>query len=126
MVRSKKILIVEDDAATAHAYRGCLERAGYAVHVAVDGEAGLESIQRSAPDGVLLDLMLPKMNGIELLKSIRTFHHLARIPVIVYTNAFVPKLVEEASAAGATQVFSKSSLTPQMLVIVLSAIVRPD
>ncbi len=126
MDRSKKILIVEDDAATAHAYRGCLERAGYSVQVAVDGQAGLEHIQRSAPDGVLLDLMLPKLNGIELLKSIRTFHHLARIPVIVYTNAFVPKLVEEASAAGATQVFSKSSLTPQILIPVFSTTLRPD
>ena len=126
MDRPKKILIVEDDAATAYAYRGCLERAGYAVHVAVDGEAGLEYIQQSAPDGVLLDLMLPKVNGIELLKSIRALHHLARIPIIVYTNAFVPKLVEEAGAAGATQVFSKSSLTPQVLVIVFSAIVKPD
>ena len=126
MDRPKKILIVEDDAATAHAYRGCLERAGYEVQVAVDGLAGLEHIQRSAPDGVLLDLMLPKMNGIELLKSIRTFHHLARIPVIVYTNAFIPKLVEEASAAGATQVFSKSSLSPQVLLTVLSTTVKPN
>lgn len=125
MDQLKKILIVEDDAATAHAYRGCLERAGYAVHVATDGASGLEYIQKSAPDGVLLDMMMPKMNGIELLKSIRTFHHLARIPVMVYTNAFVPKLVEEAKAAGATQVFSKSSLTPQLLITIFSSTVKP-
>src|SRR5207244_3780977 len=95
-VMPTKILIVEDDAVTAHAYRACLERAGYAVAVATDGQAGLDYIQRTAPDGVLLDLMMPRMNGLQLLKSIRACHHLARIPIMVYTNAFVPSLVDEA------------------------------
>ena len=111
----KKILIVEDDAVTAHAYRGCLERAGYSVQVVPDGQAGLEHVQQSAPDGVLLDLMMPRVNGIQFLKSMRALAHLAAVPVIVYTNAFIPNLVDEAQAAGATRVFAKASLTPQML-----------
>ena len=121
----KKILIVEDDAATAHAYRTSLERAGFQVHVAADGQAGLEFIQGTAPDGVLLDLMMPKVNGIQFLKSIRACHHLARIPIMVYTNAFIPNFVDEARAAGATEVFSKSKLTPQSLIVAFSASIPP-
>ena len=117
----KTILLVEDDAVAAHAYRGCLERAGFVVHVAVDGEAGLDWIERARPDGMLLDLMMPRVNGMEVLKSVRALHHLAQIPIMVYTNAFVPHLIDEAKAAGATEVFSKSSLTPQTLVTAFRA-----
>jgi two-component system chemotaxis response regulator CheY len=121
----KKILIVEDDVATARAYRSSLERAGFEVHVASDGQQGLDFIQGTAPDGVLLDLMMPKVNGLQLLKCIRACHHLSRIPVMVYTNAFIPNLIEEARAAGATEVFAKSKLTPQFLILAFSAALPP-
>lgn len=121
----QKILVIEDDAFTAHAYRGALERAGYAVEVATDGAAGLDCLQRFVPAGVLLDLMLPKMNGIDLLKALRGFHHLAEVPVIVYTNAGIPLLIEQAHAAGASMVFSKSDLTPQRLLTAFAALIRP-
>jgi len=119
----KKILIVEDDVVTARAYRSSLERAGFEVHVVSDGQQGLDFIQGTAPDGVLLDLMMPKLNGIQLLECIRACHHLSRIPVIVYTNAFIPHLIEDARAAGATEVFSKSTLTPQSLILAFSAVI---
>ena len=120
----KKILIVEDDGATAHIYRSCLQRAGYTVYVATDGQAGLDYIQGNAPDGVLLDWMMPKLNGIQLLKTIRACHHLAHIPIFVYTNAFIPSLVDEATANGATEVYSKAVLTPQILVTALSVAMK--
>ena len=112
----KTILIVEDDPVSAHAYRRALERAGFVVHVATDGRAALEWIERFRPDGILLDLMMPRVNGIEVLKAVRALHHLARIPILVYTNAFIPHLVDEARAAGATEVYSKSALTPEMTI----------
>lgn len=71
---------------------------------------------------MLLDLMMPKVNGIEVLKSVRAMHHLAQIPIMVYTNAFIPNLVDEARAAGATEVFSKTSLTPQTLITAFRAV----
>jgi CheY-like chemotaxis protein len=112
----KTILIVDDDAVTARAYRTSLEREGFEVAVATDGHAGLDLIQQLSPDGVLLDLMMPQLGGIELLKCIRALPHIGNIPVMVYTNAFVPGLVDQAKSAGATQTFSKMTLTPQMLV----------
>lgn len=107
-----KILIVEHNAATAHAYRSILERAGCTVHTTADGQVELDYIQEVSPDGALLDLMMPNVNGIEFLKSIRECRHLAQIPIMVLASAFVPDLVNEARAAGATDVFCKSQLTP--------------
>jgi len=66
-----KVLIIEDDPRIAHAYRTRLSKADFEVNIAVDGPAGVRSIQDCAPDIVLLDLMLPKMNGIDILKKLR-------------------------------------------------------
>lgn len=105
------------------AYRTALERAGYVVQTAGDGLAGLEALQRSVPDGILLDLMMPRLGGAQLLQALRAQHHLAAVPVIAYTNAFIPSLVSEATAAGATQVFSKSELTPHVLIRVFDGLI---
>lgn len=111
----KTILIIEDDAVTAHTYKKALQKGGYEVDHAGDGEAGLARIQRLRPDGVLLDLMMPKMGGIALLKLLRAMPDFTTLPVVAYTNAFVPQMVDEAKAAGATQVLSKSTMTAQTL-----------
>ena len=106
----KKILIVEDDAITAHVYRGHLQRAGYQVEVVADGALALPRMQQFRPDGVLLDLMLPGLSGIEILKRLRAGGN--TLPVVVCTNANIPKLVEDAKAAGANHVFGKAEMTP--------------
>jgi CheY-like chemotaxis protein len=113
----KKILIVEDDAVAAKIYLGCLERAGYETDLAVDGEIGFERLLEFRPDGILLDLMLPKISGINLLKTIRGMAEFKTVPVIAYTNAFLPNVVQDAVGAGATSVFDKSTLTPQILTM---------
>jgi CheY-like chemotaxis protein len=111
----KTILIIEDDAVTAHTYKKIVEKAGYTVDHAGDGQVGLERIQQLRPDAVLLDLMMPKMGGIALLKQLRAMPDFAALPVVAYTNAFVPQMVDEAKAAGATQVLSKATMTSQTL-----------
>src|SRR2546428_2462221 len=118
----KKILIVEDDTVTAKIYRTTLEKAGFAVETAANGQAGLARINELARDGVLADLMMPGLGGIELLKRLRATPQFQNLPVIVYTNAFVAKLVDDAKAAGATRVFDKSTLTPTMLVDAFTAV----
>ena len=122
----KKILIVEDDTVTAKIYRTTLEKAGFAVETAANGQAGLARINELAPDGVLADLMMPGLGGIELLKRLRATPQFQNLPVIVYTNAFVAKLVDDAKAAGATRVFDKSTLTPTMLVDAFTAATNPS
>jgi len=122
----KKIVIVEDDTITAKIYRTTLEKAGFAVETAANGQAALVRLNEAGPDGLLVDLMMPGLSGIELLKRIRATPQFEKLPVICYTNAFVSKLVDEAKAAGATRVFDKSTLTPTMLVDAFTAATSPS
>ena len=112
----KKILIIEDDPIVAHIYRTRLEKEGYTVETCDDGQAGFYRIHEFHPDGVLLDLMLPKMNGVDILKKIRAQSQFAQVPVIVFTNAYVPNMIQEAFSAGASQVFNKATLTPRQIL----------
>lgn len=115
---SERILIVEDDPVGAKIYASQLERAGFEVRVVTDGQRGLDELSEFKPSGLLIDFMLPKMNGLELVRRIRSLPDYKTIPLIVYSNAAVPKVIEEAKAAGATQFFDKSILTPAQLVVV--------
>src|SRR5262245_36120265 len=112
----KKILIVEDDPVVAHIYKSRLEKEGYEVEVSPDGQTGFYRIHEFHPDAVLLDLMLPKMNGVEILKKIRAQPQFTKTPIIVFTNAYVPNMIQEAFQAGATQVFNKATLTPRQVI----------
>ncbi|MCI0744334.1 MAG: response regulator [Verrucomicrobia subdivision 3 bacterium] len=112
----KRILIIEDDPVVARVYSNSLQNAGYAVEAADDGQSGLERLRQSPPDAVLLDMMLPKINGVEILRQIRADPALQTIPVMVYTNAFVDVMIQTAKNSGATEVFNKSTLTPAALV----------
>src|SRR5436190_21807233 len=112
----KKIILVEDDAVVGFVYRTNLTKEGFDVEVVADGEAGLARIQASRPDAVVLDLMLPKMAGVDVLKRMRAEPALMNIPGIVFTNAYIPAMVDDAMKAGATKVFNKAIVTPHMIV----------
>jgi CheY-like chemotaxis protein len=112
----KKILIIEDDPIVGRIYQSRLEKESYEVEIATDGQTGYYQIHDMQPDAVLLDLMLPKMNGIDILKKIRSHTQFQKIPIVVFTNAYVPNMIQEAFQAGATQVFNKATLTPRQVV----------
>ena len=109
-----KILIIEDDRVGAHVFSTYLRKGGFEVKVATDGPTGVAQVKEWQPDGVLLDIMLPGMSGIEVLKVVRG--EKKDLPVIVYTNGFVAQMVEEARAAGATHIINKLSLNANELV----------
>jgi len=111
----KKILIVEDDCFTVNIYRSLLEKEGYQVWVAPDGQIGYDLFVEAKPDGLLVDLMLPKINGIDLVKKVRALAGLQKLPIIAYTNAFIPALIDRVKAAGADHVFEKGNFTPGVL-----------
>src|SRR5881394_450380 len=112
----KKILIIEDDPIVAHIYRTRLEKEAYSVETCADGQSGFYRVHEFCPDAMLLDLMLPKMNGIEILKKMRAQSKFASIPIVVFTNAYVPNMIQEAFSAGASQVFNKATLTPRQIL----------
>jgi CheY-like chemotaxis protein len=78
-----KILIIEDDAFLAKAYQIKFSKESLPVSIAADGDEGLKSAKKEPPDLILLDLMLPKMNGFEFLKLIKQDEQLKTIPVVV-------------------------------------------
>jgi len=97
-------------------YRRRFEAEGYVVDLAVDGELALGCLTRNIPDIVVLDLQLPKVNGVEVLKYIRSNTATTHLPVIVFSNAVFGSLAEEAAKSGATVCRTKASCTPQELV----------
>src|SRR5262245_1207851 len=88
-VRMKKILIVEDDQLVATAYRRRFQEAGYEVDWAADGLEGIKTVNALRPDVVLLDLLMPRVDGIEVLKYIRAHPDLKDLPVIVFSNSYM-------------------------------------
>lgn len=115
----KKILIVEDDQIVANIYSNKFSVEGYKVEIAHDGHAGLESLRRFQPDAVVLDLMLPKLTGVELMKKVRAEPAFEKLPIIVFSNTYLSNMVQDAWKAGATKCLSKASCTPKQLVEVV-------
>ena len=119
----KKLLFVEDDIITGSIYRYHFTSAGYQVELADDGEKALAALGRFKPDVVVLDLLLPKVNGLEILKRIRAQPETMGLPVIVFTNAFASDMAREAENAGATQCLSKAKIgAPALLSAIQSAL----
>ena len=79
------ILVVEDEPFIVESLRFLLEREGHTVAAVLDGDAAIEAIERAAPDLVVLDIMLPKRNGFEILKWIRAHRTVSAIPVMILT-----------------------------------------
>lgn len=109
----KKLLIIEDDPIIGNIYRNLFEKENYQVEVAADGQSGFYKIHEIRPDVVLLDLMLPVINGVEILKKIRAQRSFIKLPVVVFTNAYLPDMVQEAMKAGARHVYNKATLAPR-------------
>ncbi len=89
------LLVVEDDAMLSEALTDTFTRAGFLVHVAKDGEEGLALAASLAPACILLDIVMPKMHGIEMLKRLRAEPWGATIPVIVLSNLSAGQDIEE-------------------------------
>ena len=119
-----KILVVEDDRITAHIYANWLIKAGFEVKIAKRGPEAVAQVGLWGPDGVLLDVMLPDLNGIDVLKRIR--EEAPKLPAVLCTNAYNPTVVEQALAAGATRVFDKSRLTALDLVAEFKGALTPS
>jgi DNA-binding response OmpR family regulator len=118
---NKKILIVEDDQIVANIYRNKFSVEGYQVEVALDGQAGMEALKSFRPDAVVLDLMLPKMTGVDFMKLVRAQSDFQQLPVIVFSNTYLTNMVQEAWKAGATKCLSKANCTPKQVLEVLRA-----
>jgi CheY-like chemotaxis protein len=110
------LLLVEDDVNVAKLYRMLLESRGYTVRHAADGVEGLDAARRQRPDLILLDVMMPRMNGISFLQALREDATLGAVPAVVLSNFREPRLVERAMALGALEYMVKAQTRPETLV----------
>jgi CheY-like chemotaxis protein len=114
-----KILLVEDDTILVEMYQAKFELEGHEVHVATNGEECLQILKEFTPDLILLDILMPKLNGFHVLKEIKKQPDLRQIPVILLTNlgqAEVDMNQELAKALGVNDYLIKSHHTPDEVV----------
>jgi len=104
----KKILFIEDESALQKTFDDLLRQEGYEVISALDGKTGLNLAKSKKPDLILLDLILPKMNGFEVLAELKKEPETKDIPIIVLTNLEGLADVNKAIELGATTYLVKS------------------
>lgn len=114
MNAKKKILLIEDDNSLCQIYRLNFELEGFEIEEAHDGKVGLVYALNHKPDLIILDLMLPGVNGLELLKIIKEKETTKNIPVLVLTNLSGDE-TDEAQKLGAAGCFQKTTITPKGL-----------
>jgi CheY-like chemotaxis protein len=119
----KKILIIEDDQIVANVYRNKLAVEGYQTETAPDGETGLKLVRTFQPQVIILDLMLPGVSGVEVIKQIRGEIEFSKIPIVVFSNTYLTNLIQEAWRAGANKCLSKSSCTPKDVIEVVRGLI---
>jgi CheY-like chemotaxis protein len=114
--RARLILLAEDDRFLRKAADTALRRHGFSVVTATNGEEALEALRTMKPDLILLDLIMPKVQGFEVLRSVKENPATAHIPVIVLSNLGQEGDVKRAMESGATAYFVKANLTLEDMV----------
>ncbi|HKA09345.1 MAG TPA: response regulator [Candidatus Dormibacteraeota bacterium] len=110
-----RVLLVEDDTALAQMYRVKLERDGYTVQVAGDGEQALAALVHDLPDLIFLDIRLPRMDGLTFLEELRASERTRNVPVVIVSNYGERELVSRGLQLGALDYLIKSQTTPGRL-----------
>lgn len=110
-----KILIVEDDPLMSRMYQKIFTFEGYEVEMAGDGEKGLDKVRTFKPTIILLDIMMPKMNGLQVLAKLKLDPDTKKIPVVMLTNLAGQQDAETALSKGAIKYIVKSEYEPKQI-----------
>jgi len=113
---AKIILLIEDEEIIVDLLQKKLGDIGYDVIVARDGEEGLEKVRQVKPDLILLDIIMPKMGGFEVMENISRDSELKKIPIIIISNSGQPVELDRAKALGAKDWLIKTEFDPQEVI----------
>jgi DNA-binding response OmpR family regulator len=119
-VKKKIVLIVDDDRLAVHIYRDKFETQGFKVEVARDANSALQTLKKDVADLVILDLCLPGINAVELIKNIRSDSDMQSLPVIAFSNPYLSNLTRTGVEAGATKCVAKVDSTPEQIFELVS------
>lgn len=117
-----KILIIEDDALISRMYQKIFVYEKHEVEMADNGEDGLYKARTIKPTLILLDVMMPKMNGLQVLEKLKADSETKGIPVVMLTNLSGERDAEEAILKGAVKYIVKSEYDPQQVVKMVNEI----
>lgn len=127
-VKNKKeqihVLIVEDDIFLAEIYQKKFEMEGFKVSMANNGEKGLADIKKKKPDVVLLDILLPKLDGFAVLKAVKSDPAIKNIPIILFTNIGQKDDVRRGLEEGAADYLIKTHFKPSEIVDKVREVLR--
>ena len=113
---AKKILLVEDETIMINLLEKKLTQEGYDVRVALNGEEGLKAMREEKPDIVLLDIIMPKMGGFEVMEEMNKDPELKEIPIVIISNSGQPVELDKAKELGAKDWLIKTEFDPQEVV----------
>jgi len=122
----RKILLVEDDPLLVDIYSTRLKEGGYKVEVATSGENALNKIKSSTPDLLILDIILPKMDGWELLKKAGTGGKLKNMKVIILSNLGDKEEIDKGLNMGAVKYLVKANYTPTEVVEEIKKVINQN
>lgn len=120
----KKILVIDDDMTFVASIKASLDTAQYIVESAANGVEGLERVEESKPDLILLDIMMPKMDGIGFLKELNKKYGEGKIPVLITSNISTLDTISEGVALGVRGYFIKSNESLQGIVGIIDNVFK--
>jgi len=112
----KKILLIEDDPLLIDIYTTKLQQSGFDVKAVEHGEKAVAAIQQERPDIVLLDIVLPHVDGWEILQQVQASEELKRIPIVILSNLGQKEEIEKGLRLGAVRYLIKAHYTPSQVV----------
>ncbi len=118
----KSILLIDDDKFVTTLYAAKLQSEGFAVDTAHSGDEAIEKLEKNRPDVIILDLNMPGISGVELLRAIRAVPLFQHVPVIIFSSGYIRTLVDEARQLGINKILAKSQCPPKMLISEVKAI----
>ena len=121
-----KVFIIEDDVYISDMYKIKLEADNYEVCVASDGIEGMKNLEKNMPDVILLDIVMPKIDGFSILKMIKKNDILKNIPVILLTNLSQKENIERGFELGAASYIIKAHFTPSEVVKKIKEVIEKE
>ena len=122
--KKEKVLIIEDDRTLSKLYQSKLSKSGYTVEVALDGEEGLKKVDEFSPEIILLDIIIPKIDGFTVLERLRSQSKNQKTPIILLTNLGQDEDVERGKSLGADDYLVKSNFTPTEIVVKMEDVLQ--
>ena len=122
--KDQKVLIIEDDPFIADVYVLKLESEGYDVETAEDGLRGLDMLKKNKYDIILLDILMPNLDGFKVLERIKMTPEISKVPVIILTNLSQKKDIQKGLDLGATDYIIKTKFTPTEVVKTINKVLE--